>query len=67
MDHFCDPGLHRLAQVLTKDIDLIIVPIPARRDALLPDDTATIFKNGTIITVAGRNLSPVESLAIHGA
>ena len=67
MDHSCDPGLHRLAQVLMKDLDLDLdnVPVAEPQAALPLDDTVTIFK-GTIITMAGGKLSPVESLAIHG-
>ena len=68
MDHSCDPGLHRLAQVLMKDLDLDLnnVPVAEPQAALPLDETATIFK-GTIITMAGGKLSPVEGLAINSA
>ena len=68
MDHSCDPGLHRLAHVLMKDLDLDLndVPVAEPKAEIPSDDTAHIFK-GTIITMAGGKLSPVESLAIHGA
>ena len=68
MDYTCDPGLHRLAQGLVKDLDLALnnVPVAEPQAALPLDETTTIFK-GTIIITAGGKLSPVESLAIHGA
>ena len=52
MDHSCDPGLHLLAQALTKDLDLSNIPVPQPPKLSPIDDTATIFKNGTIITMA---------------
>ena len=49
MDHSCDPGLHRLAQVLMKDLDLDLNKVPvAEPQAALPlDETATVFKGAT--------------------
>ena len=67
MDHSCDPGLHRPARALSKNLDLSNVRMSAPVEAPPTNDTATIFTGGTIITMAGGKLSTVEILAVYGA
>ena len=64
MSHSCDPGLGILVKAITKDLDMTQFAVTKPPRTLLLDDSATIFTNGIIITMAGGEISPVESLAI---
>ncbi|KAG8982373.1 hypothetical protein FRB90_006841, partial [Tulasnella sp. 427] len=67
MCHGCHPGLNHLAQTLMSDVaSSDFTQINQAPPANDPPAGTTIFTNGSIITMAGGNLKPVEALAISG-